>query len=527
MDAVQHEQEQFPHFFSWLNSRQHKTKRPASAMHRPHSGTTPKGSNKGLPTANNTLQQHQHQQHRRSASPPAGAAVGRTSCSGSLIGSRPASAVKPRRPVSAAPNLTVAAQRLSADSTLSAQAPATRPFSASHAVRMPQQQQRQSSNWQQQQQQRSGLQQSFAACVQGHRPMPASTQPGSIHQQRMNSADPRLQQQHQWQPQGPTRPGSALVLAKQHRMAPVCLLPRAGSAAAASLAPPWLQAHTAAANSNTHVSHPPSGSAAATAAVAASGTNGSGCSCSNGTAASAAAGCSRPCSALVQAGSRLSRPSSPSCVRPGSRAGPGNGAAVGSSGTAGGSPWAAFGADAPLVWQRVSSADTRRYLQQQQEALAQQQHQPQQQQDEAGQEHPAAEQGEGLHEQDSQQAEDADSWQGTGLAWQQQQQQCCHHQSALQLFRQLPLSGAAAHASVTREVLQQMTLGLQIELQGVGAPLELELPAALGQDSSGGEEQEEAGVAMRQGVPDDWSARQQVRRGAACYSNCRECGQAA
>jgi hypothetical protein len=154
----------------------------------------------------------------------------------------------------------------------------------------------------------------------------------------------------------------------------------------------------------------------------------------------------------------------------------------------------------------VSSADTQRYLQQQQEALAQRQ------QGGPGQEHPAAEQGEGLNEQDSQQGEDTDSLEVTGLAWQQQQQQqCCHHQSALQLFRQLPLSGAAAHASVTRQVLQQMALGLQIELQGVGAPLELLLPAGLGQDSSGGGEQEEAaGVAMRHGVPDDWSARQQV-----------------
>jgi hypothetical protein len=79
--------------------------------------------------------------------------------------------------------------------------------------------------------------------------------------------------------------------------------------------------------------------------------------------------------------------------------------------------------------------------------------------------------------QQQQQPQDAD--QLTDTQWRQQQQQpCCRHQSALQLFRQLPLSGAAAAASMTREVLQQMQLGLQLELQRVQAPLDLVLPSS-------------------------------------------------
>jgi hypothetical protein len=87
----------------------------------------------------------------------------------------------------------------------------------------------------------------------------------------------------------------------------------------------------------------------------------------------------------------------------------------------------------------------------------------------------------------------------------------------VQLFKQLPLSGAAAHASVPREVLQQMGLGLQLELQRVGAPVDLILPAELvaQQPEGSGVTQQAVGAAAaarQQPLPPDWSASEQVSK---------------
>jgi hypothetical protein len=85
----------------------------------------------------------------------------------------------------------------------------------------------------------------------------------------------------------------------------------------------------------------------------------------------------------------------------------------------------------------------------------------------------------------------------------------------VQLFKQLPLRGAAAHAAVQREVLQQMGLGLQLELQRVGAPLDLTLPPELvSQQNGSGMQQALGGAAAaavrQQPLPGDWSASKQV-----------------
>jgi hypothetical protein len=58
-------------------------------------------------------------------------------------------------------------------------------------------------------------------------------------------------------------------------------------------------------------------------------------------------------------------------------------------------------------------------------------------------------------------------------AQQQQQQDAGYPRAARQLFQQLPLSG---NASMNRQGLQMLALGLQWALQQAGAPLQLRLP---------------------------------------------------
>jgi len=549
------EQEQFPHFFGWLQRQQKSARHPLSAAPRPPSGS---GSVDGHGNSNisasisirrsssslrpwspaadvQDMHGKQQQQLQRPQSPVPDSH--RRINSSSTRPSRPSSpqqAARQKRPASAAPNLLVAAQRLQASNATPLNGPSgrpARPFSAapsrgsanqqlsSQLQRQQQQQQAQPPRWQQQQhlvQMQQGLtpQCSPAGGLDSGAASTTATLARAVDPLtlpvRANSANPRLTQQQQQQTQSQQQQHQQHGGASQHTASPQQTAYCPGSsrpsaqlccAGSALLTPAWLRPGTATAEPNLRATaNSPTGS----------------CCSSPATAAGRASTChtSRPSSPLGHTGSsyRVSRPTSPACCRPGSTAR--TATAAGGCAGAGGvstaavvssSPWLCFGSVAPLVWQRVSTPDTLRRLQQQQ----------QQQQGVAA----AGEQQQQEYDACQQQQQD----ELLPVQQQQQQQQCCH-QSALQLFRQLPLSGAAAHSSVTREALQQMALGLQLELQRVGAPLDLLAPPLVAHysshDSSGVTEGAQAAMAahtaaavsagLGSGVLVGWSALEQV-----------------
>lgn len=483
---MQHQQEQHqleqqcPHFFAMLQCQQRPhSARPGSAASRPTARHT---TTQDLQLQEITSSQVE-QQRRRSASPP--------------HITRPASAAAAkarRRPVSAAPNFMVAAHRVGAGGGGLAAQPAAvaRPFSAVPVASQPPTKEHH---------QQLGLPDALHVThMQQHRPVsaawPHNNSSSSNQQGRVASANPRLQQQQQQQQtsrQQVVRPSSALP--KQHANALACgQLPHAGDSC---VAPAWLSHLTTegAAAGKHSVTMP----AAVTVARISSSSSGSRCSCSG----SVATGADRPSSPLGHGGTRSSASSSsPDGMRQASRA------AWRQQNSS--SPWGAFGTDAPLVWQRVSSPDTHKYLEQQHKQVLQLSSSQQQQQQ--GCETVPAD-SETVPADKQQHGHSCDHQQPTEACW-QQQQQCCHHQAALQLFKQLPLSGAAASVSPPREVLQQMGLGLQLELQRLGGPLELRLPGQLVTQGSSCVQQAGSSCPAAAGqvhqLPADWSTVEQV-----------------